>query len=380
MAHTLVKFPSYRLRPPIPSTAKTVAQSSRPDLKSGPQVAVESSDLLPCVLYERNTSGDLTYVSTNAFELLGIDPSKFLGGRELWEERLLREDLRLLLEKIERLEAAGSGSLVHRILDDRGLPRWVAHSFRKIQVDRVDVIRGCMIPMPDEQRLHNVDRGIISRFIHKIGNQFQLLNLSVNALQKAMPESKESEMLQQTVERAIEVTRMFSDYSQSSPCVSDTDLFEILNAAVVTRRSLFAARGVALEEEIDESVGRVTIAGDPFLLESAIGGVIQNALDATERGGRVVFKASVEMDDASAPPVARLLIADSGCGIREEDMEKVIIPFYSSKKDHDGLGLSMATRFVEMLGGVLKIDSLPGKGTEIRIAFPTNVAKRLSDR
>ena len=46
------------------------------------------------------------------------------------------------------------------------------------------------------------------------------------------------------------------------------------------------------------------------------------------------------------------------------------MPFYSTKQDHDGLGLSMASRFIELHGGGVRVDSWLGKGTKVRITIP----------
>jgi signal transduction histidine kinase len=68
--------------------------------------------------------------------------------------------------------------------------------------------------------------------------------------------------------------------------------------------------------------------------------------------------------------VASILVIDSGCGIEQNALASALVPFFSSKKNHDGLGLSMASRFVEIHGGILRIASAEGKGTEVEILLP----------
>jgi signal transduction histidine kinase len=64
-------------------------------------------------------------------------------------------------------------------------------------------------------------------------------------------------------------------------------------------------------------------------------------------------------------------VIDSGCGIEENALTNVLVPFFTSKKNHEGLGLSMASRFIEIHGGILRIMSAKGKGTEVAIVLPT---------
>ena len=70
------------------------------------------------------------------------------------------------------------------------------------------------------------------------------------------------------------------------------------------------------------------------------------------------------------PAGLRLLVSDNGIGIAASNLSKVMLPFFSTKTDHVGLGLCMASRFVEMHGGNLKIKSSIEKGTEVLILLP----------
>ncbi len=106
------------------------------------------SESLPCVLYECNASFELTYVSENTSELLSIDASELVGNRLLSNERIPGEDLIRLSNRLEELEhQSGMISLVHRILNGRGLPFWVAHNLWKANLNNTTTIRGCMVPM-----------------------------------------------------------------------------------------------------------------------------------------------------------------------------------------------------------------------------------------
>jgi nitrogen-specific signal transduction histidine kinase len=327
-------------------------------------------ETLPCVLYECDASLQLTYVSNNISELLGIDSSELIGNRLLSNERIPVEDLVLVANRLDELgQPHRRTSLVHRILDSRGLPFWVAHSLWKASLGDTTVVRGCIVPMDYSGRLNSSEQAVISRFVHKIGNHFQLLNLVVNSLKRTLPESRETLMLEETVEKAIELTRGFSDYNQVPTCLSRVELNEILQAAVMTRRSSFEKKGITFDSQLHASTSGIAIQADPYLLELAIGHILQNALEATEAGGQVTLQARLTCcgDRAVA---ASISVIDSGCGIDEDALTNVVVPFFTSKKNHDGLGLSMASRFIEIHGGILRITSAQGKGTEVEIVLP----------
>jgi signal transduction histidine kinase len=328
------------------------------------------SKSLPCVLYECNAAFEFTRVSENISELLGLDSTELIGSRLLSDQRVPPEDLILLSKKLEELEHVNTKtSLMHRILDRRGLPLWVAHRFWKATLDNTPVVRGCIVPMDYNGRLNTSEQAVISRFVHKIGNHFQLLNLVINSLKRTVPESKELLLLQETVEKAIEHTRGFSDYNQIPTYLSRVELADMLQSTAMTQRSLFEKKGITFESEIHGSVSGAIIQADPYLLELAIGHVLQNALEATESGGRVALHARVKCSGDSAS-TASISVIDSGCGIDEHALKNVSAPFFTSKKNHEGLGLSMASRFIEIHGGLLRITSARGKGTEVEIVLP----------
>lgn len=328
---------------------------------------------MTCVVYECNASLELTYISKNVSELLGVEAGELVGRSLLSEERVPAEDLIRLsnrLLEVERLD--NMRSLIHRLLDKRGLPVWIVHNLSKATSNGITSFRGHIAPIERDVRLSSTDQNIISRFVHKIGNHFQLLNLVINSLKRTIHESRETEMLQETVEKAIELTRSFSDYNQDPACFSDVVLLDILEAAAVTRSSLFETKGVIFETHIQPSVSGATVQGDPYLLDLAMGHLLQNALEATEARGQVILEASVERFNNVAS-VARVSIKDSGCGIEQNVLPNVIVPFFSSKKNHDGLGLSMASRFIDIHGGILRISSVEGKGTDVDIVLPINL-------
>ena len=343
---------------------------------SSPREDSEAFESLPCVLYECNAAFEFTYVSENISELFGLKSNELIGNRLLSDQRIPVEDLVLLSNRLGELEHLNKRtSLMHRILTSRGLPFWVAHSLWKASLNDTIVVRGCIVPMDYNDRLHSSEQAVISRFIHKLGNHFQLLNLVVNALKRTIPESRETLMLQETVEKAIELTRGFSDYNQAPTCLSRVELMDILQATAMTRGSSFEKKGIAFGSQIHASVNGAVIQADPYLLELAIGHVLQNALEATEAGGQVTLQARVKCsgDGSSA---ATISVKDSGCGIDEHTLANVVVPFFSSKKNHDGLGLSMAGRFIEIHGGILRVTSAQGKGTEVEIVLPVEAEER----
>jgi signal transduction histidine kinase len=335
-------------------------------MANGNTTAAQAST--PCVLYECSSNLIVNSVSSSSFDVIGIQRERILGNRALWDERLFSEDRARLLARLDRLEDVASE--IHRIIDDRGLPIWVAHTFQKARVGNVIEVHGCLLPLPADFRTKVFDSSIISQFVHKIGNHFQLINLLIGSLKRTGMSADEIESLQQTVDRAVDFTRSFSHFSQSMAIPVTVNLAELLPCVVKSAASSSYEKNVTVSVVVEPALNTATISGDPFLLEFAFAAVLQNALDATQSGDQVVLSAKRELPVMGKGAVVRIAIADTGEGIEKDALAKISEPFFTLKRDRDGLGLSSAVRIFELHGGAVNISSVPGRGSEVQVLFP----------
>jgi len=104
--------------------------------------------------------------------------------------------------------------------------------------------------------------------------------------------------------------------------------------------------------------------GDELLLKSAFGNLLLNAAESipAARGSGSV---SCHVQNSSNLKPHRILIRfkDDGCGIRREDIEKIFIPFFTSKSEGTGLGLSIVQKIVLLHDGKIEVESTAGQGT-----------------
>jgi signal transduction histidine kinase len=125
---------------------------------------------------------------------------------------------------------------------------------------------------------------------------------------------------------------------------------------------------------------------DPGQLQNAMINLVINARDAMPDGGTVsVSTSNAVLDtahtrgrsDLTPGSYVLLSVSDTGIGMPPEVVERAFEPFFTTKDvgKGTGLGLSMVYGFVKQTGGLVTIDSEPGKGTTVRVYLPRHVER-----
>ncbi len=124
---------------------------------------------------------------------------------------------------------------------------------------------------------------------------------------------------------------------------------------------------------VDLPVHAILLRADPQLLSQVIINLLSNAFKFTPSGGEISVRLANEEGGG-----CQIRIDDTGIGISNEDLSKVIEPFvqvegaFNRKYEGTGLGLPLSKRMMELHGGNLEIDSKLGEGTSATIRFPAD--------
>ncbi|MBF0248477.1 MAG: HAMP domain-containing histidine kinase [Alphaproteobacteria bacterium] len=127
----------------------------------------------------------------------------------------------------------------------------------------------------------------------------------------------------------------------------------------------------ALSLAVDFDAGHGRIRGDRIKIKQVLLNLMYNAIKFTPAGGSIIVTFRDRQDGA-----VELLVKDSGIGIPEQDIPKVLNPFEQLEessilsKEGTGLGLTLSKKLMEVHGGALTIESQVGKGTTVVCHFP----------
>jgi len=323
---------------------------------------------MSCVSYECTTSFEVAFLSENIFDLIGMARESFLGNDLLWEQSVPPEDKSLLRDEMAGLRQERASSLIHRFIDADGLPLWVCNRMQLVELDGVETVRGCVMPLGRNRSVFGLDPEVGSQFAHKLANQFQIQGMILSSLRRSFPDVKDIELLQQTLDRAVELARAFSQYNQFPARVDGLRVSDVLEPVLGSYKAVFREKGITLRVEFDPALKEMALYGDVFFLALAFRHVFQNALEATEKNGEVAIVGSAKLKGRHSAVMIR--IEDSGRGMKEAELKSAPTLYFSTMKNHDGVGLSLARRFVELHDGSLRVSSTSGKGTQVEITLP----------
>jgi signal transduction histidine kinase len=183
---------------------------------------------------------------------------------------------------------------------------------------------------------------------------------------------KHSKRLGRLVEELFDLAKL--DANEIKPEVEPFSLPELVQDVLQKFELRAREARVRLESSFDEDMPFVL--GDIALIERVLDNLLENALRHTPAGGTVRLSLR-RLDRAVAVEVA-----DTGCGIGEQDLAHVFDRFYKpagtrSESGGAGLGLAIARRILELHGSVIRASSARGSGTEFAFDLPARpVANR----
>ncbi len=155
--------------------------------------------------------------------------------------------------------------------------------------------------------------------------------------------------------------------------------------AAFVARTVEPYRAEAVAKGLSFEVGTLTdesVYSDPDRLGRALGALLDNAVSFTDHGS-VHVEASVERRGGNVPHLL-FTIRDTGIGIAPEDQARIFAPFVQlqspfTKSTGAGIGLSLSRNIVRALGGEVRLESEPGRGTVFSILVPSGEASEIAE-
>lgn len=378
----LVAFISGYLAQKLQSKDKELLSAST-ELK---KVRLDTGDILwhlNCGLITIDKKGDIVFFNRAAEAILGMKESDVSGRncRDIFDSHLecLSKNLLAVLNSKDWLSRS-EFEIVNR--EGRTVPIGISAS---ILYDEDFGVRGVIAIFQDlteakqlEEKMRQADRmaavGELSACIaHEIRNPLASISGSVEVLKNDLPvDGDNQKLLSLILKETSRLNNILSDFLLYARVgrsrFQKVELNRVLSDVIeLIRRHPAYHEGIKIRLLTENHI--TYISGDEDHLKQLLLNLGVNACEALGANpGNIHFEVRSESDGEGKRAV-RLTVTDDGPGISPENIDKIFLPFYSTKRGGTGLGLSIVSRLMESLDGHVEVRSQPGLGTEFRLLF-----------
>lgn len=210
---------------------------------------------------------------------------------------------------------------------------------------------------------------LASGVAHEVGTPLGLIRVKAEALRDALqdsPEEQDAKTILGQVDRLRDVVQGFLRVARGTmpeqTRVAPSTLAQAVRDLIAHR---FQAAEVALQVEVAPEMPDVRV--NALLVEHALVNLLVNACDASPRGGQVTLRLRHEHEDVVFE------VLDEGEGVREEDRERLLKPFFSRKAQGTGLGLALTNEIARMSRGSVTLASRSPRGAIATLRLPREV-------
>jgi len=340
-------------------------------------------------------SGKVIYANRRLLEILSLKGTDDITGKDIWNVLSAPRfgEIRAVLRKgfttaeIEMQTPDGSVKVFE-------MRCWLLRGHRGRPIGKVVMLSDLTVRRQLEQtrarasRLRELEEMAVG-LAHELRNPLasirgcaqQLAKLhSSNTLHKEL-----ADIIVRESDRLDNIVARFMDLARPRPLIAvRTDMAALIEEVVNMLRRRPEAASIQIEVKNSR---RPVLHCDPERIKQVFLNIAINALEAMRGSGKLLIELTEGAPDAlvsdhqTVTPADGIIIrfTDTGPGIRSKDLDRIFLPFFTTKADGVGMGLAIANKNVAEHGGFITVDSHLGKGTTFTVWLP-RVPKRSGGR
>jgi PAS domain S-box-containing protein len=237
------------------------------------------------------------------------------------------------------------------------------------------------------QKLESIGR-LAGGIAHDFNNLLTVINgyseLGLRRLAQGDPQRGPLEEIKKAGERSADLTRQLLAFGRQQVLeLKPLDLNHIITDSMAMLRRLIG-EDVKIVTHLDPKAG--SIEGDQTQISQILINMVVNSRDAMPTGGTVTIETKncsvaerLVLTGSVVEPgeYVRLTVADTGCGIGEEERQHIFEPFYTTKEPGKGTGLGLSTVYgiVAQSNGYISLESVADEGARFEIYLPQAVGE-----
>lgn len=345
-------------------------------------------DNAPDGIFVVNENGDYIEVNDQACEMTGYSREELLSMRifDLYRESEVENAKRHFETVVETGFSAGETTMVRK---DGTARFWIVRAVKLSSKEYLGIVQDITETKQLRELQSRAERlELAGRIAGQVAHDFNNLLAPIVAypefIREALPSDQQSHALLDDIESAA---KKIADINQDLLTMGRRGHFTQsvldLNDVVKQVVSELPKRPEAIVLDLNLDDNLLSVMGGAAQIHRMITNLICNALDAIQDAGKITITTTNYYADRNAVTsyahvprgeYVKLIIADTGCGISEDDLRNVFDPFFSTKTSDkrrgSGLGLSIVDAVVKDHGGYIDVQSSLGTGTTFYTYFP----------
>jgi signal transduction histidine kinase len=291
--------------------------------------------------------------------LLVLLLSVAVGGAVAWR---ISQPIRRLTASVEEVTARGRPEPIADVPRATGEVGILASAFQAMLERLTAAQREAIV----HSRLALLGE-VAASLAHDVRTPLSVLKTSAQLLAGGeVPASEQRDLAQMVaaeVDRLNGVVSQLVDLARPRPTrVAPQPVATLVEGAAAVLRPW--ARSAAVELEVDVGASELRVRADRDQIQQVLLNVLHNAVQASSKPGRVVVRGYPD------PPWVVIEVTDTGVGFTPEALGRAFSPFFTTKPEGTGLGLTIAKRIVEEQGGEVGARNLDGGGASVWIRLP----------
>jgi len=355
------------------------------------------------VIYRCEPSGNFpaTFISNNINRQLGYKPEQFTNDAGFWANHIHPDDQEHVFSNLGQLFEKGHYSHEYRFMNGNGNYVWMHDELRLVKDvngevkdiigNWIDISKAKQLELEkaeNEQAIQHANKmqaiGTLAGGVaHEFNNMLGIIIGYTEILSETLvPDNNTKKYTSHVINAAnrskeiVEQLLSFSRNNYKKPrainlCSQITDAINFIKNTIPSSVKL----------EFNQNCNCKSVLIDPDEFNQIIINLVSNAVHAMNNKGKInISVEEVSINDLKISDSKNLtegsymkvLVTDSGCGISNEDREKIFVPFYTTKDvgEGTGMGLALVYSMLESYGGTVNVVSEIGQYTTFELYFP----------
>lgn len=325
--------------------------------------------------------GLLTFKKDGSVQIINSAARKLLRVDQIQNISQLNDTSPTLVEAFQKLKTGGR-ELIHLKIGDDTVQLSVFAIELTLRGEEIKLISMSNIQSELEEKEMEAWQNLVRVLTHEIMNSVTPISslavtveeelqrqLRLDSVEIKKEELEDMHLSLQTISRRseglIRFVKEFRNLTQvPQPRLTEIAIMPLLEEMAVLHKKELSDRGIAIT--VRTVPPQLTALGDKNMIEQVLINLIKNAIQAFDEQPDKKIELAAFTSEKGRPVIS---VRDNGPGIDPEALEKIFIPFFSTKKTGSGIGLSLSRQIMRVHEGRITVKSTVDEGTEFSLKF-----------